>query len=130
MRIAIAAAVALLAAAPAAAENWVRIGGLEEAPKGIFIDADSIVRTGDRVRFKLERRWSAPRPEGWDREVYTGTASCADRKVAVLAISFHLADRTLMSMTYRENRAEAELAPPGSLLGLAAAHVCAAPGGG
>jgi hypothetical protein len=124
MRLPIAASIGLLAASPAAAENWVRLSG-DDAAAATLVDAESVVRTGDRARFTVELRWPATRPEGWDRQRFTGLATCGDGKVAILAMSMHHGDHELMSMTYREDRAEAEAVDPASALGLAAAHACA-----
>ena len=121
----LAACCALLAAAPAAAESWVRVGG--DAEVGEFVDADSVRRAGDEVRFRREMRFAAPRPEGFDRLAFSHAASCRDRTLAVLAMSFHLGDHELMSSTFRDDGRTPDAAPPETPAGRALAYACDGP---
>ena len=122
MRMVIAVCASVFAATPAAAENWVRVGG--DAQMGEFVDADSVQRVGDEVRFRREVRYAAPRPEGFDRMVFSHVGSCRERMTFVLSMSFRIGDHELMSTTFRESDRDNDPAPMGTALGRALHYAC------
>ena len=123
MPLLIAALLSLLAEAPAGSANWVRVGGDDKAAE--FVDAHSVRRVADEVHFKREMRFAPARPEGFDRMAFSSVASCKDRTVFELAMSFHSGDHELMSSTFRKGKKSVgEPAPPDSPLGRALAFAC------
>jgi hypothetical protein len=111
-----------LAATPAAAENWVRVGGGDTFTE--YVDADSIVRDKDEVRFRREMRFAAKRPEGFDRMAFSSLASCRDRTIGDLSMAFFLGDHELMSSSFREKGLAREPAAPGTASGRAVGFAC------
>ena len=122
MRLILFACLACLTATPAAAENWIRIGGNENV--GEFVDADSVVRDKDDVRFRREMRFAAKRPEGFDRMAFWSLASCRERTIGDLKMSFFLADHELMSSSFREKGLVREPAAQGTASARAVAFAC------
>ncbi|HEU0098907.1 MAG TPA: hypothetical protein VFQ67_09055 [Allosphingosinicella sp.] len=119
----IAVLMSLPAEAPAANAEWVRVGGDDKAAE--FVDAKSLVRVADEVRFRREIRFAPTRPEGFDRMAFSSVGSCRDRTVFEPAMSLHLGDHELMSTTFRKGRKTVlEVAPPNSPLGRALAFAC------
>lgn len=98
MRFAIAiAACALAAASTAQGETW-RVSSANDGARG-YIDTDSIVREGGRVRFWREVRWPKPRTldDGvvFDRLAALYEADCAGNTLRTLRIRAGLGERTL-----------------------------------
>lgn len=124
MRLTIAAILAVLPAAPAAAETWVRVGGDEKAVE--YVDADSLKRSGDEIRFRHQVRFAAPRSEGFDRATFASVASCASRKWVMLSMAFNLGDHELMSSSFRDDGKRESPAEAGTPMGRALAHACEA----
>jgi hypothetical protein len=111
-------AVLLIAAqASAPAPQW-RVASFGQRAI-VYVDAASVERTGDEVRFRLQQRRPGE-PTASDRAVHAVTADCATRSW-----------RSTYSWTYRENgqnlRAEENLtteARPGTVYGAALAAAC------
>ena len=93
-----AALFSLVAAPPAWAGQW-RVAAMSgEAPDRIvfLVDAGSIARDGDEVRFWTQTIVERPENEqDWDRSVTFRQGSCRDSATAILQNSFYNAGREL-----------------------------------
>jgi hypothetical protein len=90
------AACALVAASSVQAETW-RASSANDGARG-YIDTDSIVREGERVRFWREVRWPKPRTldDGivFDRLAALYEADCGGNTLRTLRIRAGLGERT------------------------------------
>ena len=77
----------LLCALPIFAAEW-RVASISSDYGGIaFLDAASIKRTGEKVTFKLDQRWAAPRSNGSVRLVEDVESDCVSRSWTAMSTS-------------------------------------------
>ena len=103
----------LAAAAPARAETW--RASSSDGNASAFIDADSIVRTGDQVRFRRELRWPEVRLLGnrlrYNRLLADYEGDCRAMTLRSLSVAAKLDDEVVLA---GEGSGEIEQARPGS----------------
>ncbi|MCW3835459.1 surface-adhesin E family protein [Sphingomonas canadensis] len=119
------AALAMIATAgPAAAESWRRTAWSGAAPdRAVYlVDTDSIVRTGDTVRFRTTTIWEKlAAPRDFDRSIAEREGNCATGSSGILRTSYYAGGRIV-----RQNAAAGLLRThaPGSLMAQVLNAVC------
>ena len=119
----------------AAAAKWEKVG--EAGPVQVFVDKDSIRKTGTEARANLEWRWSKPAnvpdsdpPRQYRLERQVQISNCSNRAYAVAEGTRYSDDRGLepvSSYKYDELSLPYSVAPARSVRDLVVTYVCTAP---
>ena len=119
----------------ASAAKWEKVG--EAGPVQVFVDKDSIRKTGVEARANLEWRWSRPAdvpdaspPRQYRLERQVQISNCSNRAYAVAEGTRYSDDRGLepvSSYKYDELSLPYSVAPARSVRDLVVTYVCTAP---
>jgi hypothetical protein len=119
----------------AAAAKWEKVG--EAGPVQVFVDKDSIRKTGTEARANLEWRWSKPAnvpdsdpPRQYRLERQVQISNCSNRAYAVAEGTRYSDDRGLepvSSYKYDELSLPYSVAPARSVRDLVVTYVCTTP---
>ena len=119
----------------ASAAKWEKVG--EAGPVQVFVDKDSIRKTGSEARANIEWRWSKPTnvpdsdpPRQYRLERQVQISNCSNRAYAVAEGTRYSDDRGLepvSSYKYDELSLPYSVAPARSVRDLVVTYVCTAP---
>lgn len=119
----VAAVLAVIAAAPAAAETWRSVGFAGQKPERFFyfIDVDSIVRDGHLVTFWEQESLEGLEPSGANRVFNYRRGNCRTFATLILRSRYLLDARTLAT---NEEPGEWVEHPAGSMMGDGIRMIC------
>ena len=112
-----------ISASPGAAAEWhgASYGGHESDQSAIFVDASSVTRKAEMVRFWTKTFFEKPTSTGTDEVDEYSEANCEDRSSRTLAFTIHTSDAV---REIEPDASKIKYNPPGSIYSEVIGQVC------